>query len=54
MECWSIVKWYCIIDKVVFLDGKIKYDGILGCECSNKVLGSLGGNGLNYSVSSML
>ena len=31
VEC--IVKWYGIIDKVVFWNGKIGCDRILGCEC---------------------
>ena len=32
VEC--IVKWYDIIDKVTFWHGKIRWDTILGCECS--------------------
>ena len=29
----SIAKWYDIIDKEAFWDGKIGNDRILGCEC---------------------
>ena len=35
-EFWDvgcIVKWYGIIDKVAFWDGKIWWDTIFGCEC---------------------
>ena len=30
---------YCkiVLYKIVFLNGKVEYDDILGCECSNKV-----------------
>ena len=28
------LKWYGIINKVVFWDGKMGWDGISGCGCS--------------------
>ena len=33
-----IVKWYGIIDKIAFWDGKIGQDGICYCECSQEEL----------------
>ena len=30
-----IIKWYGIINKVVFWDDKIEWNAIFGCECSN-------------------
>ena len=35
LECWCIVKWYDIINKVAFWDGKIRWDSKTGCGCSN-------------------
>ena len=37
LEC-CIVKWYCVIDKVAFWDGKIEYSRISWCECSSVTL----------------
>ena len=34
-----MVKWYGIIDKVAFWDGKIGWDSITGCECSERFFG---------------
>ena len=37
IEFWDveyIVKWYGIIDKVTFWHRKIRWNTILGCECS--------------------
>ena len=41
IEFWDvryIVKWYDIINKLVFLDGKIRCDIILRCECFKSCL----------------